>query len=240
MKVSSTRLRAAALAAFVSLFVFVVAVPAAPTASAASPAEIVIAKAKSKLGAPWVWGAVGPNSFDCSGLVYWAFRETGYLSKIGGSRMSGYGYYKYFRDRGRTSTTSASPGDLVVWGGGSHIGIYLGGGQAISTLTNGVRIHGVHAVTAPFTAYLRTGMSSGAVAAATSSAGYTIRHTTATVAYRTGWSTANRLIQYLPYGQRLYVYGYKRDTLGRIWYQVKLGFNTLTVGYVAGWYTRAG
>ena len=46
----------------------------------------------------------------------------------------------------------------MVWGGGSHIGIYLGGGMAISTLTSGVRIHAVNAVTAPFTAYLRTGI----------------------------------------------------------------------------------
>jgi uncharacterized protein YycO len=46
-----------------------------------------------------------------------------------------------------------------VWGGGTHIGIYIGHGKAISTLTSGVRVHGVHAVTARFTAYLHTGMS---------------------------------------------------------------------------------
>ncbi len=50
-------------------------------------------------------------------------------------------------------------GDLVIWGGGTHVGIYIGNGKAISTLTNGVRIHGVFAVTARFTAYLHTGMS---------------------------------------------------------------------------------
>jgi cell wall-associated NlpC family hydrolase len=47
----------------------------------------------------------------------------------------------------------------VVWGYGSHIGIYIGNGKAISTLRNGVRIHGVFAVTARFTAYLHTGLS---------------------------------------------------------------------------------
>jgi cell wall-associated NlpC family hydrolase len=57
-----------------------------------------------------------------------------------------------------TGRTTSKPGDLVVWGGGSHIGIYIGHGKAISTLTRGVRVHGVHAVTARFTAYLHTGM----------------------------------------------------------------------------------
>ena len=46
-----------------------------------------------------------------------------------------------------------------MWGGGSHIGIYIGNGKAISTLRSGVRVHGVFAVTARFTAYLHTGMS---------------------------------------------------------------------------------
>ena len=50
-------------------------------------------------------------------------------------------------------------GDLVVWGHGSHIGIYIGDGKAISTLRNGVRVHGVFAVTARFTTYIHTGMS---------------------------------------------------------------------------------
>ena len=62
---------------------------------------------------------------------------------------------------GRTTSPAGAipkPGDLVIWGGGSHVGIYIGHGKAISTLTSGVRVHGVHAVTARFTAYLHTGM----------------------------------------------------------------------------------
>jgi hypothetical protein len=60
--------------------------------------------------------------------------------------------------RGKVSRTHGTPGDLVVWGNGSHIGIYLGNGMAVSTLTSGVRVHGVRAVTARFTAFLRTGI----------------------------------------------------------------------------------
>ena len=136
------------------------AAPAAPV-SAAIPTEAaqVIAAAKAQVGDPWRYGATGPSSFDCSGLVIYAYKMAGDLSMIGnGNYRSASALYKYFRDRGRTSRTTATPGDLVIWGSGSHVGIYIGGGMAISTLNSGVRIHAVHAVTAPFTAYLRTGI----------------------------------------------------------------------------------
>jgi NlpC/P60 family protein/SH3 domain-containing protein len=155
-----TRLRAAAFAAFLSVLVVTTGAPAPVAAS--TGADSVFALAKAQLGDPWVHGAIGPRAFDCSGLVYYVFRQTGNLSRIGNRRMSGYGYLSYFRARGLTSRTSGRPGDLVVWGGGSHIGIYLGNGKAISTLTSGVRIHGVYAVTARFTAFLHTGFSTSA------------------------------------------------------------------------------
>ena len=60
--------------------------------------------------------------------------------------------------RHKASRHHPKVGDLVIWGGGTHVGIYIGHGKAISTLTNGVRVHRVHAVTARFTAYLHTGM----------------------------------------------------------------------------------
>jgi cell wall-associated NlpC family hydrolase len=151
------RLRAAAFAALLSVLIIATGVPA--PAAASTPADSVIALAKTKLGAPWVHYAVGPRAFDCSGLVYYVFRRTGNLWRIGGRRMSAYGYYMYFKHRGRASRYGGRPGDLVVWGGGSHIGIYLGHGKAISTLTNGVHIHGIYAVTARFTAFLHTRMS---------------------------------------------------------------------------------
>jgi cell wall-associated NlpC family hydrolase len=134
--------------------------PSTP-ASAADPTEAnqVIQIAKAQLGDPWRYGASGPSAFDCSGLVIYAYKSAGDLALIGnGNYRSASALYTYFRNRGKTSRTTATPGDLVVWGGGSHIGIYLGGGMAISTLTSGVRIHAVNAVTAPFTAYLRTGI----------------------------------------------------------------------------------
>jgi cell wall-associated NlpC family hydrolase len=133
--------------------------PTPASATGSIEASQVIAIAKAQRGDPWRYGATGPSSFDCSGLVTYAYRMAGDLRLIGnGNYRSASALYKYFRDRGRTSRTRATPGDLVVWGYGRHIGIYLGGGMAISTLTSGVRIHAVNAVTAPFTAYLRTGI----------------------------------------------------------------------------------
>jgi SH3 domain-containing protein/NlpC/P60 family protein len=156
------RLRAAAFAALISLTILSTGAPAPVAAS--TPADSIIALAKTKLGRPWVHYATGPRAFDCSGLVYYVFRKTGHLRTIGGLR-SAHGLYAYFRNRGRASRTGGRPGDLVIWGGGTHVGIYLGHGKAISTLTSGVRIHGIYAVRARFTAFLHTRMSVAAVRA---------------------------------------------------------------------------
>lgn len=43
------------------------------SAFASSDTGRVLAAAESKIGAPYVWGATGPDSFDCSGLVQWAY-----------------------------------------------------------------------------------------------------------------------------------------------------------------------
>lgn len=157
-----TRLRTPLVAAAVAV-TFIAGQAPAPVA-AATPADRVIAVATSKLGAPWRYGASGPYAFDCSGLVIYSFTKAGYASKIGyGRYRSAYSLYRWFKGRGLASRTGGRRGDLVVWGGGSHIGIYLGNGRAISTLRSGVRIHGIYAVTASFTAFLHTGMSTTAV-----------------------------------------------------------------------------
>lgn len=148
------------VSATIAATLLISAAPATP-AAAATPSEAsqVITIAKAQRGDPWRYGATGPSSFDCSGLVIYAYKQAGDLRLVGnGNYRSAASLYKYFRDRGRTSRTRATPGDLVVWGSGRHIGIYLGGGMAISTLRSGVRIHAVRAVTMPFTAYLRTGI----------------------------------------------------------------------------------
>jgi cell wall-associated NlpC family hydrolase len=135
--------------------------PSTP-ASASTPTEAqqIIRIAKAQLGDPWRYGSAGPRAFDCSGLAIYAFRKAGDAAAIHtGYLRSARAIYLWFKAHGKASRHNPKIGDLVVWGYGSHIGIYIGNGKAISTLRNGVRVHGVFAVTARFTAYLHTGMS---------------------------------------------------------------------------------
>ncbi len=212
--------------------------PVAPApAAAATPADKVIAIATAQLGDPWVWGATGPYSFDCSGLVIYAFRQAGYGSRIGdGKYRSAYAMYDWFRDRGLATRTGGQRGDLVVYGGGSHIGIYMGDGKVVSTLTSGVKIHGVYAVTASFTAFLKTGMSSGTTTT-TATATYTYRYTTANLRLRSGPSTSYSTLAILPSGSKVKVTKSARDSYGRTWYQV-WSYAASRSGWVASWYTR--
>jgi cell wall-associated NlpC family hydrolase len=164
--------------------------------------------------------------------------------------MTATGYLAWFRRRGLVSRTNGRVGDLVVWGGGSHIGIYLGNGRAISTLTNGVRIHGIYAVRARFTAFLHTGLSVARPAPAVRTAAEPIvtpantpafapntqaRFTTAYVRLRSGVGTRSRVIRVLPLRSKLIVLGTAHDSLGRTWLHVRRP--TGASGWVAAWFT---
>jgi cell wall-associated NlpC family hydrolase len=132
------------------------------TVSAATPSEAqqIITIARAQVGDRYQWGAMGPNAFDCSGLVIYAYRAAGDRRAIrDGTLRTARSMYLYFKSRGLASRSNPRLGDLVVWGSGSHIGIYVGAGKAISALTNGVRVHYISAFSSPFTAYLHTGMS---------------------------------------------------------------------------------
>ncbi|WP_018655779.1 C40 family peptidase [Actinomadura flavalba] len=79
-------------------------------------------KAMAKMGSPYVWAAAGPNSFDCSGLVVWAYAQVG---KKGLPHYTG-SLYALGEKVGRGSLRS---GDLVYFGGSlHHMGIYLSNG----------------------------------------------------------------------------------------------------------------
>jgi len=118
----------------------------APAAAAATKTEYekVYATAAAQLGDKWEYRARGPNTFDCSGLMFYVFDQNGLKLKIGGYRSVG-GYYRWFRDQGKVGKTNPQLGDLIVWGDNQHIGMYIGDGMAISTLTtkHGVSIHPV-------------------------------------------------------------------------------------------------
>lgn len=102
-----------------------------------------LANAQSHLGKPYVWGGNGPNSFDCSGFVYYTLNQSGY--KV--NRLSAAGYYATDKWQFISSVSALQPGDLVFWtdDGSSrigHTGIYLGNNQFIhaSTSSGGIII----------------------------------------------------------------------------------------------------
>ncbi|MEV5828770.1 NlpC/P60 family protein [Spirillospora sp. NPDC052242] len=80
--------------------------------------------AMSKLGRPYVWGAEGPGSFDCSGLTMWAYRQVGVnLPHYTGSQ---------FTSGVRVSRSELRPGDLVFFHSDlHHMGMYVGDGKMI-------------------------------------------------------------------------------------------------------------
>lgn len=82
----------------------------------------VVALAFEQVGKPYVWGAAGPSSFDCSGLIQWIFNDN-----------LGYSVPRVAADQGMASTPIAiedlEPGD-ILWTSG-HIGIYVGNGEMV-------------------------------------------------------------------------------------------------------------
>ena len=90
--------------------------------------QAIVREAFKHLGKPYVWGAKGPNTFDCSGLTYYVYmKATGHY--IGGWT----GEQQYAGTQ--IPVSQAQPGDIVFWGPSSgvthHVGIYIGNGQFI-------------------------------------------------------------------------------------------------------------
>lgn len=86
----------------------------------------IVDRAYGCLGAPYAWGACGPSSFDCSGLVGYAV--SGSYSRMGTT-------YTFL---GWTRVSDPQPGDIAVNEG--HCGIYIGNGQMIHAATYGVGV----------------------------------------------------------------------------------------------------
>jgi cell wall-associated NlpC family hydrolase len=89
-----------------------------------------VAEAKKHLGQQYVWGAAGPTTFDCSGLVSYAYAKAG-ISLVHQSALQ--------QQRARVIPQSrAVPGDLVFYHDGTgsvyHVGIYLGGNLTVAAI----------------------------------------------------------------------------------------------------------
>lgn len=95
--------------------------------------NVVVDRAYAQLGKPYGWGAAGPNSFDCSGLVGYALTGTMGNHWCTTSTIAGW-----------TRVTNPQPGDICI--NSHHTGVYIGGGQMIHAPHTGdvVKVSGVH------------------------------------------------------------------------------------------------
>lgn len=109
----------------------------------------VIAAAKSQLGVSYSYAgnAIAGQEFDCSGLVWWAFRQAGYSIPRGQRMANGYNnsMIGWVMQHGlKTSISQLEPGDLMFWGSGTgsttHVALYIGNGQMIHSNYGGVEI----------------------------------------------------------------------------------------------------
>lgn len=106
------------------------------TGSASGSASALISVAKSKLGCRYVWGAKGPNSFDCSGFVYWCLNQVG----VGQSYITSYGWRSVGRYTRIGSYSDLRAGDIIVVNG--HVGIVAEGGTVVDASSgNGKVVH---------------------------------------------------------------------------------------------------
>ena len=114
----------------------VVDVPSGPGSadSVNSSVANLLAIARSKLGCSYVWGAKGPNTFDCSGFVYWCLNNAGvsqsYLTSSGWRNVGKYSRVSNYAD--------LQPGDIIVVSG--HVGIISTDGNLIDASSSNGRV----------------------------------------------------------------------------------------------------
>ncbi|MFW0787026.1 NlpC/P60 family protein [Gordonia sp. CPCC 206044] len=100
-----------------------------------TPAGVqALSAASTQLGKPYKWGGTGPNSWDCSGLVQWAFATAGIRLPRTSQQQAHVGH--------AIPSWALAPGDIIIfWRDASHVGIYAGFGQVLNAYgPNGVPI----------------------------------------------------------------------------------------------------
>ncbi|MFF3003180.1 NlpC/P60 family protein [Kitasatospora sp. NPDC057940] len=127
--------------------------PAAPVSkpsAGSSRGAAALSIAASKIGSPYVYGASGPGSFDCSGLMVWAFNQvdvslprTSQEQAHAGTRIG-------------SDLSQAQPGDLLIfYGDAHHVGIYAGNGQVLHAPKPGASVRYEAVSNMPLTSIVR-------------------------------------------------------------------------------------
>ena len=109
--------------------------PGVTTVAGAQPGGAkakVVQAALSRTGLPYSYGSAGPNSFDCSGLVYWSMKQAGITvprdsyGQLGGGRA--------------IPIADLQAGDIVIYNGGSHAALYIGNGKVVHSVNYGIPV----------------------------------------------------------------------------------------------------
>jgi peptidoglycan DL-endopeptidase CwlO len=95
-------------------------------------AQKAVAFAYAQLGKPYVWGATGPDSYDCSGLVQAAWAAAG----VSIPRVT----YDQWAALPHIATSSLQPGDLLYYDGEGHVSMYVGDGYIIDAPRTGLTV----------------------------------------------------------------------------------------------------
>ena len=105
-------------------------VAAAPAPAPNGAAQTAVDTALAQVGDPYVYGATGPNSFDCSGLTSFSYKAAGLTIPRTSKAQSTYGT--------PVAKADLQPGDLVFfYSPVSHVGMYIGNGQMVHASTAG-------------------------------------------------------------------------------------------------------
>ncbi|KQB86782.1 NlpC/P60 family protein [Corynebacterium lowii] len=99
--------------------------------------------ALSKIGAPYSWGATGPDAFDCSGLIYWAYQQQGMtVPRTSQAQLAG---------GTPVSRDQLQPGDVVgYYPGVTHVGMYIGDGKIVHASDYGIPVQVVDVDSMPW------------------------------------------------------------------------------------------
>ncbi|ADU01939.1 cell wall-associated hydrolase, invasion-associated protein (plasmid) [Mycolicibacterium gilvum Spyr1] len=115
----------------------IIAMPGQPPGDVAAPPTgegvAVVQAALTRVGAPYSWGATGPDAFDCSGLIKWAFLQNGKSLPRSSQALAQGGQ--------PVAVSDLQPGDIVTfYSDVSHAGIYIGDGMMVHASTYGTPV----------------------------------------------------------------------------------------------------
>jgi cell wall-associated NlpC family hydrolase len=110
-----------------------------PGTVSAATGQQAVNEAESQIGKPYQWGAAGPDSYDCSGLVMWAYAHVGVTL----DHWTGY----QWQEGAHVATSALRPGDLVFFATNTndpntihHVGMFIGNGEMVEAPHTGANV----------------------------------------------------------------------------------------------------